>query len=76
MRRLLNKPVPPSPDIISGLSEITAWGEWFAAAHEQRLRDLDLPADQFECELAACRRQGEAIVAKMRSDFLLFSRPR
>jgi hypothetical protein len=59
-----------TPEIAAGLREITAWAEWFAAAHEQRLRDLDLPADQFENELADVVSVGKAVAERMRADFL------
>jgi hypothetical protein len=63
-----------TPEITAGLQQIDQWGEWFTRAHTQRLRDLDLPTDQFERELDACRRQGEAITEQMRVEFL--ARPR
>jgi hypothetical protein len=69
MRRLLNKPVPSSP-VDDGLREIAAWHSWFLRAHEQRFRDLDLPADQYETELAECRRLGAAMVERMKVQFL------
>jgi hypothetical protein len=69
MRIMARRPVDP------GLAAITAWRDWFVAAHEARLRDSP---DQHlvEQERAAIAAQAAAIAERMRSDYLLFSRTR
>ena len=57
-----------NPD--DGLDAITAWCAWFVTAHRQRLSDLHLPVEQFDRELTACTAIGDAVAARMRSDYL------
>jgi len=54
----------------AGLAEIDAWGTWFLEGHTQRLRDLNLPPDQYERDLELVVRTAEAITTRMKSDYL------
>ena len=53
-----------------GLREIETWGQWFRAAHRQRLEALPLDEASRRRELDEIERQADAITARMRSDHL------
>lgn len=59
-----------SPEIESDLQEIADWHQWFLSAHTQRLRDLNLPPDQHDRELADVTTLASAVAARMREEYL------
>jgi hypothetical protein len=69
---ILKKPRAPvlEPRIAVGLAEIAAWHDAFVGGHTQRLKDLDLPPEQFDRDLAEVTRIAAAMVEKMRELFL------
>jgi hypothetical protein len=52
------------------LKRIDDWREWFVSGHRQRLKDLNLPKDQHDRELADVMRTAAAVTERMRSDWL------
>jgi len=67
---MATKAKPPTPQFDAGLREIDNWGTWFLEAHTKRLAEANLPPDQHARELEVVVRTAEAVVARMRSDYL------
>jgi hypothetical protein len=59
-----------------GLEEIAAWHRWFVSGHTARLKDLNLPRDQYDAQLADIMRLGQASVETMREQYLANARRR
>ena len=67
MKRRTHQTIDP------GLEEIAEWHRWFLSAHAQRLRDLNLPPDQHDRELADVTALASAVVTRMREDYSIRS---
>jgi hypothetical protein len=57
-----------------GLEEIADWRTWFVSAHTQRLTDNGLEADAVAREMVPIETLADAIVAKMREQYLANAR--
>ena len=60
---------PTSTPDDPGLEEIAEWHRWFLSAHTQRLRDLNLPPDQHDRELADVTALASVVVTRLREEY-------